>query len=197
MSSRPRTEAEAVDPSNLLLHRANLRRLEAEPIRDAMLSLSGRLDSSLFGPSIAPHLTSFMEGRGRPRESGPLDGNGRRSLYLNVRRNFLPPFLLAFDFPTPATTRGSRDVSNVPSQSLALMNDPFVHQQARLWADRMTVGTEPDPDRIIDSLVLAAFSRSPTASERKLLREFLDSSPDPWPDLCLALLNSKAFLYID
>lgn len=197
MSSRLRSEVEAIDPSNLLLHRANRRRLEAEPIRDAMLSIAGNLDPTLFGPSVAPHLTPFMEGRGRPQESGPLDGNGRRSLYLNVRRNFLPPFLLAFDFPTPATTRGSRDVSNVPSQSLALMNDPFVHQQARLWADRLSCLAESDPDGAIDSLVLAAYSRPPTPVERSLLLDFLDASPDPWPDLCLALFNSKAFLYLD
>ncbi len=92
----------------------NVRRLEAEAIRDAMLAVSGRLDPRMGGPSVPPHLTPFMEGRGRPARSGPLDGDGRRSLYINVRRNFLSPMLLAFDFPTPSTTMGRRNVSNVP-----------------------------------------------------------------------------------
>ena len=86
------------------------------------------------GPSVAPHLTPFMEGRGRPGQSGPLDGDGRRSLYINVRRNFLTPMFLAFDFPTPFTTMGKRSSSNVPAQALTMMNNPFVVQQTAAWA---------------------------------------------------------------
>ena len=77
-----------------------MRRLEGEAIRDAMLTVSGRLDPRMYGPSVPVHLTAFQDGRGRPA-SGPLDGDGRRSLYLSVRRNFLSPFLLAFDTPIP------------------------------------------------------------------------------------------------
>ena len=80
----------------------------------------------MYGPSVPVHLTSFMEGRGRPGQSGPLDGDGRRSLYLNVRRNFLNPMFLAFDAPVPFSTMGRRNVSNVPAQALTLMNDPLV-----------------------------------------------------------------------
>ena len=69
------------DPANVLLHRFRVRRLAAESVRDAILAVSGRLDRKLCGPGVPVHLTSFMEGRGRP-ESGPLDGNGRRSMYL-------------------------------------------------------------------------------------------------------------------
>ena len=66
MASAGESEAERADPSNRLLHRANVRRLDAESIRDAMLAVSGRLDGRLGGPSVPPHLTAFMEGRGRP-----------------------------------------------------------------------------------------------------------------------------------
>ena len=76
-----------------------LRRLEGEAIRDAMLAVSGRLDRKLYGPSVPIHLTPFLDGRGRPA-SGPLDGDGRRSIYIAVRRNFLSPLLLAFDTPS-------------------------------------------------------------------------------------------------
>ncbi|WP_169980582.1 DUF1553 domain-containing protein [Tautonia rosea] len=195
MSSRPRSEADVIDPDNRLLHRANLRRLDAESLRDTMLALSGRLDPTLYGPSVPTHLTPFMDGRGRPRESGPLDGNGRRSLYLNIRRNFLSPFLLAFDFPNPATTRGRRDSSNVPAQALALMNDPFVLDQAHHWADHATADPTIAPEAVVDRLYLAAFSRTPTDTERSRALAFQRSSS--WDDLCHALFNVKEFLYLD
>ena len=99
----------------------------------------------MFGPGVMPHLTPYMQGRGRPGESGPLDGDGRRSLYLNVRRNFLTPVFLAFDYPIPFTTMGRRSVSNVPAQALALMNNPFVRQQAELWARRTLEASKLSP----------------------------------------------------
>ena len=136
MSSRPADDdAEKADPDNHLLHRANLRRLEGEAIRDAMLAVSGRLNPKLGGPSVPVHLNEFMEGRGRPA-SGPLDGDGRRSIYIGVRRNFLQPMMLAFDTPIPFNCMGRRNVSNVPAQALILMNDPFVVEQAKVWAQR-------------------------------------------------------------
>ena len=117
MSSRPIAESERRDPDNRLLHRMPVRRLEAEAVRDAILALSGRLDERMYGPGVLPYLTLHMEGRGKPK-SGPLDGAGRRSIYLNVRRNFLNPLLLAFDYPVPFSTVGRRSVSSVPAQAL-------------------------------------------------------------------------------
>ena len=89
------------DPTNKYLARFPVRRLEAEAIRDGLLAVSGRLDTSMYGRSIPVHLTSFMTGRGRPRKSGPLDGDGRRSIYTAIRRNFLSPMMLVFDMPYP------------------------------------------------------------------------------------------------
>ncbi len=116
MSSAPRDRGERLDPSDVYLHRMNVRRLEAETIRDAILSASGSLADAMYGPGVPLHLTSFMDGRGRPARSGPLDGDGRRSIYLNVRHNFLDPVLLAFDAPVPFSTMGRRNVSNVPAR---------------------------------------------------------------------------------
>src|SRR5262249_30302691 len=140
-------EAQALDPKNELLHRMRARRLEGEAIRDAMLSISGRLDDRMFGPSVPVYLTDFQQGRGRPA-SGPMDGAGRRSIYLAVRRNFLSSMLLAFDMPIPFSTVGRRTVSNVPAQALILMNDPFAHQQAELWAKRTLAQAGSAKDRI-------------------------------------------------
>ncbi len=70
--------SEEAEPENVLLHRMNVRRLEAEAIRDAILAVSGRLDPQLGGPSVPVHLTEFMEGRGKPKS----DGAGRRSIFF-------------------------------------------------------------------------------------------------------------------
>ncbi|WP_164103595.1 PSD1 and planctomycete cytochrome C domain-containing protein [Candidatus Laterigemmans baculatus] len=137
MRSEPRSEALAVDPTNRLLHTARVRRLEGEVIRDAALQLAGLLDRRLGGPSVPIHLSEEMTGRGRPAESGPLDGDGRRSLYIAVRRNFLSPTMLAFDTPMPATTAGRRNVSNVPAQALVMLNHPLFHEASAAWAERV------------------------------------------------------------
>ena len=129
MSSSISANGQALDPDNRLLHRMPVRRLEAEAIRDAMLAVSGRLVEQPFGPGVPTYLSPYMEGRGRPSTSGPLDGGGRRSVYQAVRRNFLSPMLQAFDLPTPASTMGRRHVTNVPAQALTLLNDPFVIEQ--------------------------------------------------------------------
>jgi len=209
MSSRPDEAADEVDPTNQLLHRMNVRRLEAESIRDTILSVSGRLDTKLSGPAIPPHLTPFMEGRGRPAQSGPLDGDNRRSLYLNVRRNFPNSMLLAFDAPTPFSTMGKRNVSNVPAQALALLNDPFVLQQAKAWASRLLRAEEAKPSRrtILERAYLLAFGRPPNAIEHARGLAFLDAlapegssvaaEQEAWEEFCHVLMNVKEFIYVN
>jgi hypothetical protein len=207
MASTLDSVSESADPNNRLLHRMNVRRLESEAIRDAMLAVSGRLDRTPFGRSVPPYLTPFMDGRGRPAATGPLDGAGRRTVYLNVRRNFLNPMLLAFDFPAPASTMGRRNVSNVPAQALTLLNDPFVLDQARLWADRLCSapgGPRSAEARLADAYV-SAFARPPTDSERSQALDFLSQEnqalrgaddPRSWASLCHVLFNTKEFLFI-
>src|SRR5204863_9490930 len=134
------------------------RRITAEALRDAMLSVSGRLDATLYGPPVPIHLDGFQDGRGRPA-NGPVDGEGRRSLYLAVRRNFLSSMLLAFDFPQPFTAIGRRSDSNVPAQALILRNNPFVHDQAAFWAKRLAAEGKPAAERI-DGMFRAAFGRA-------------------------------------
>jgi cytochrome c553 len=158
-------KSEGADPQNLLFHRQNLKRLEGEVLRDAILAVSGRLDRAMHGPSVPVYLTPFMQGRGRPRESGPLDGAGRRSIYVAVRRNFLSPMMLAYDTPIPFSTVGSRNVSNVPAQALILMNDPFVAEQSRNWARTLLTDVTASPADRIRRMYLAAMYREPTAVE--------------------------------
>lgn len=198
--------AEQRDPENLLLHRANVRRLEGEAIRDALLAVTGSLDRKQFGPSIPIHLSPFMEGRGRPKESGPLDGAGRRSIYVEVRRNFLSPFMLAFDTPQPASAVGRRNTSNVPAQALSMMNDPFVVEQCRLWATHILAAKGETPQQRATRLYWAAFSRPPSPQEVNESTSFLEEQARsygvgadderPWADLCHVLVNVKEFVFI-
>lgn len=197
-----------LDPDNRWWSHAMLRRLPAESIRDAVLAVSGQLKLDQFGPSVPVHLTAFMTGRGRP-ESGPLDGAGRRSIYLEVRRNFLHPLLQTFDMPIPFSTVGRRSSSNVPAQSLALLNDPFLHEQAAHWA-RAVLQQEPSgPDAAghrIRRMYRAAFGRAPTDGELSAVTKFIAQSAQErgldeqaeivWQDLAHVLLNSKEFIYL-
>jgi len=204
MSSQPNGQAEEIDPQNRLLHGMRVRRLEGEAIRDALLAISGRLDKTMAGPSVPIYLTPFLEGRGRPG-SGPLDGNGRRSIYLAVTRNFLSPLMLAFDTPIPFSTVGRRTVSNVPAQALILLNDPFVHQQTELWGRHMA-GEKTTLAQRIEAMYLAAFGRPATEAERKVCEAFLTqqgqlykagpNDPAPWIDLAHTLVNVKEFIYL-
>jgi hypothetical protein len=205
MSTQPTAEAEGIDPTNQLLHRMRLRRLEGEAIRDSMLQISGRLDRAMYGPSVPIYLTPFLDGRGRPG-SGPLDGDGRRSIYLAVKRNFLSPMLLAFDTPSPFSTVGRRTVSNVPAQGLILLNDPFVHQQAEAWAKR-TLTSDETPQQRIKYMYLSAFGRLPSEIELKACSAFLERQAElqklapsdlkVWTDLAHTLFNVKEFIFVN
>ena len=212
MSSRPAdATAEERDPDNRWLHRVPVRRLEGEVIRDAMLAVSGRLDLTMGGPSVPTHLTEFMDGRGRPAASGPLDGDGRRSVYLEVRNNFLAPMLRTFDAPVPFTTIGRRTESNVPAQSLILLNDPFVVEQARRWAERILSDGPATTAERVRRAYRRALSREPDPVETERARVFLaaqerayrEDQPEAaaqrlaWSDFCHVLFNAKEFIYLD
>jgi hypothetical protein len=157
-SSEPSADARATDPENLWLSHANVRRVEAEVVRDTMVSLSGNLDLRVGGPPV---------GTTSPR----------RSVYLAVRRNELDPLLRTFDFPEPFAAVGRRDVTNVPAQSLAMMNDPLVQQWAADWAKR--VMADPalvTPSDRIDHMFLSAFGRHPTEDQLRRATQFLSES---------------------
>jgi hypothetical protein len=210
-SNRADPLAAQVDPENKLLHHMPVRRLEAEAIRDSILATAGTLDPSLFGPSQKPHISPFQEGRGKP-ESGPLDGNRRRSIYIQVRRNFLTPMFLAYDYPLPISTMGSRSGSTVPSQALLMMNNDFVALEAGEWAQRVSA-TEKDPLQCIRQMYLMAFGRPAESWEIEECLRFLRAqsaqykNPDQtiqgdfpeekaWADLGHVLFNSAEFIYI-
>ncbi len=191
MSSKDDPAAAKADPRNDLLHHFPVRRLEAEQIRDSVLAVSGALDEKMYGPSVVPHISEYQNGRGKPK-SGPLDGAGRRSIYIEVRRNFLTPLFLAFDYPLPISTIGVRNRSTVPSQALMLMNNEFVLQQAARWADRLS-GT-PEPERV-SLMYQQAFGRLPEAGEQKEAAAFL-ADGGTLAGLAHVLMNAPEFIYV-
>lgn len=190
-----------LDPDNKFLSHQRIKRLEGEAIRDAMLTISGRLDRTLYGPPVNVHLTQFMSGRGRP-DGGPLDGAGRRSIYTAVRRNFIPPMMLAFDTPVPFSSMGRRTVSNVPAQALILLNDPFVLSQAELWAKKVLSDKNAQPAQRIAAMYRVAFAREPLEAETAAGLDFIaeqtkeSSEHAAWKDYAHVLMNAKEFVFV-
>jgi len=213
--------ARVKDPENRLLWRMNTRRLEIEPIRDAMLSASGELNTTMGGPGVAAT-------------------EPRRAIYTKVMRNSREPLFDAFDAPDGSNTTPTRNVTITPTQSLMLINGGWTLARARALAGRLERLAGSDAAGRISLAYRLVFGRPPTESERVDAQSFLmrrsptiagqsptaaddaDAAdegegagngsgcvkPDPpapsaaldaaaWTDFCHALLNSNEFLYVD
>ncbi len=158
LSSQPSDEALRTDPDNRWLSHARVRRIEAEAIRDKLLTVSGRLAQQLFGAPVA----------GR---------SDRRSVYVRVIRNSPDPFLRVFDFPEPFSTVGRRDVTNVPAQSLAMMNNPRIADDAESWAGRLLADEALSSDEArIGRMFWSAFGRPATEAELQRLKSYLQTT---------------------
>ncbi len=185
------------DPANRLLHHYPTRRLEAEAIRDSLLAVAGRLDPQLYGRPILPYRTA--EDDKKRLFTGPLDGHGRRSIYLQMSIMDPPKFLTGFNLPDLKLPTGKRDVTNVPSQALILLNDPFVNAMAKYWAGELTKQKATNSEERIRSMFVRAFARQPGEAELKrwlsALNEFGGCTPDAWEQLAHAFFNAKEFIY--
>ena len=209
-STIPSASNKSKDPLNIYLHHFPVRRLEAEAIRDGLLATTENLNDSVYGQPVPIHLNEFMTGRGRPSVSGPLDGNGRRSVYTSIRRNFLSPMMLVFDMPIPFSTFGKRNVTNVPAQSLTLLNDPLVHDQAAKWAKQIQSLTSIDFESKVKLIYRQAFTREPTETEITDAKQFFENlalaykvtgiesfeNIHIWTDYCHSIFNFKEFIYL-
>lgn len=210
MSSLTDPKAVQADPTNQLWHHCPPRRLQGEVIRDALLAVAGRLDRKPYGPPVPIHLTAFMDGRGRPGKSGPLDGAGRRSIYISVRRNFLSPFMLTFDTPVPFSAMGKRNVSNVPAQALILLNDPLVVELSRDWGHRAIaevpgVGRKAMSQRV-SWLYQTGVGRAATQQETETALRYLTAQAEAtgvstddrqlWARFAHILVNTKEFIFL-
>jgi mono/diheme cytochrome c family protein len=206
--------AAALDPENRLLWRMNPRRLEAEPLRDSVLAISGKLNPEMFGPGIYPRIDPDVVNTGsRPR--WPLDAKDdhstwRRSVYIFVKRSVLLPLIEVFDCPATVVSGPSRAVSTVSPQALALMNNEFVLQQAVFFAERVVKEAGPDKRAQVIRAFEIALDRRPNAGEIEWSLSFLksqangharrkDEEPETCAlrDFCHAIINLNEFVYID
>jgi Protein of unknown function (DUF1553)/Protein of unknown function (DUF1549) len=189
-ASRSDAHAEEVDPEDRLLWRVNRRRLDVEAWRDAMLTVAGRLDDTLGGPS----------------QDLAAPDNRRRTVYGAVSRHELNSLLRLFDFPDPNITSGGRTTTTVPLQQLFVLNSEFLVRNARALAARLASGPEKDDAGRVRRAFLLLYGRPVTEPELRLGLAYL-SAPDQqreqragltrWERYAQVLLGDNEFLYVD
>ena len=208
LSNQPSVASREVDPQNRLLQHYPARRLEAEAIRDSILFASGRLDRTLFGHSVQPFRDKDYADR--RLFAGPLDGHGRRSIYIKNNLMEGPKFLEAFNFPGGKVTQGRRDITNVPAQALALLNDPFVLQQADVWAKSLVARADESVAERLQAMFETACQRSLSTDEQARFERAVEqiaelrgvaaaeilTSQAVWKDVAHSVFNLKEFIYM-
>jgi hypothetical protein len=186
------------DSANVLLTRHNRRRLDAEAIRDAMLSASGQLDLQPGDGSLIRHRDILVNLAGNLHEP-----SNKRSIYLCYLRSSPPPELAAFDLPEFTSVTGQRDLSTIPAQALHLFNSRFVIVQAQRLSEELLAVTSDDSERARLAF-RSALGRDASAAEvaqaLELVREAtseLESADKAWASVAQALLATNEFRYVD
>ena len=188
-SSAPVPAAAAIDPQNQWLWRFAPRRLEAEVLRDAMLTVSGQLDPTPFGPGT---LNESMR---------------RRSIYFMIKRSKLVPMMQVFDQPEPLVSQGSRPSTTIAPQALHFMNNPQVVKWAQALASQLVSTGNPDAgDAAIQSAYQRVLSRSASEAEMQRAIRFLEAQMTAYSggraqqlalaDFCQVLFSLNEFVYL-
>ena len=202
------------DPTNIYLWRFPLRRLEAEAIRDVILSASGQINLQAGGQPFFPAIPksvreSYLQGKWVMTREEPA--TWRRSVYAYWKRGLKYPMFEVHDQPDPNVTCEMRNTTTVPTQALTLLNNEFVLLQARHFAERIARATGNDPVNQIRLLYRIALSREPERNEMDQSLAFLQKQRDyhtakaPGSDPALAaltdlahvMLNANEFVYIN
>jgi len=191
----------ASDPENRLFAHANRRRLDAEQIRDTLLTVSGQLKLDYLGPNIGgagdidANTTAAQN-----TEYNYVYADTRRSVYTPAFRNKRLELFDAFDFGDINATMGQRNVSTVAPQALFMLNHPFVVEQARKAAEHSLARAGTDDDRIVDAF-RETLGRAPSPAEMDKCRRFLASGPkatvETWTLLHQTLFACVDFRYLD
>ena len=214
--------AENLDPENRLHWRRSRRRLEAEPIRDAMLVANGKLDRFVGGlvlpdwwveAEIVVDADAGLTALAEPAAKLKAYESTRRSVYLPISRNQLYEMFRLFDYADASSVLASRDESTVAPQALFMLNNEFVIRQAAQFADLLlkSDGTLPD-EELLKLAHVRAFGRLPTTEELleavELLNDFAGQSPDTestesdirrvaWQEYCHILFCQNEFIYVE
>ncbi len=180
----------AIDANNRFLWRANRQRIDAETLRDSVLTAAGALNTKMGGRPVVPPLSkeeySVMWAREQWPEALDPAEHDRRSIYLYVKRTFPLPMLASFDTPDNSVSCARRDATTVAPQALTLMNSEFMLKQAHRLAARVEKDGDP-----IRALWRHTLQRDPSVAERDRARGF------PLHHLALVLFNLNEFLYTD
>ena len=199
-SSHPRVqELQRIDPTNRLLWRFGRRRLDAEALRDSLLAASGDLDRRVggesFKASVSPEALEGLSRKAGAWQASPPETQMRRSLYMYLKRGLLPPMMTTFDLCDPTLSCGQRNVTTVPTQSLALLNNRFVHQRSEQLAVRISSKTTDRKQqvRLAWSQVL---SREPTVAEEQAALLHLESQTQLFAEQ-LSLPESRETNFVD
>jgi hypothetical protein len=206
-ASNDNEENASIDVANEYLWRYSRRRLDAESIRDAMLRVSGKLDPTIGEGHPFPEQKAWDFTQHKPFKA--VYESNRRSVYLMTQRIQRHPFLALFDGPDTNASTASRITSTTPLQALYLMNDQFVHEQARGLAERLS--TEDSDAARIDRAYLLLYGRPSSREEQESATEFLGRvrdklaqmklSPDQcqrqtWESFARAMFMSSEFIYL-
>ncbi|WP_339908152.1 DUF1553 domain-containing protein [Symmachiella dynata] len=210
MSTRYDAAAVEQDPGNVYMWRMNRRRLTAEELRDAVLSIAGTMDSTMGGTLLPTknhaYVASTASVNATPYEST------RRSVYLPVIRSGLFEMFQAFDFPDPSTSNGDRATTTVAPQALFLLNSDFMAEQTEAMARDLLSRDGLDDAARLDWCYRRTLGRGPSSEETAQTLEFLtnyiaameqrvpdaqDRQRQAWQGLCRVLLSSSEFLYVD
>lgn len=203
-----------VDEGNVLLWRQNLRRVEAEVIRDSMLAVSGDLNLRMGGSSVFPTLSAEVHGTqdsaGKGWSDSPADEQWRRSIYLVVKRALKIPLLECLDAANSASATGTRSVTTTAPQALMLLNDSFVQVRVDRLADRVTREAGQGTGDAVDRLFQIVLQRDPAASEGTTVARLLsdqreravaEGKADPdraaLLSLCRVMLNLNELIHVD
>ena len=209
----------AKDPDNRLLWRRRPQRLEAEILRDAVLSVSGTLNPEPFGPAFKPPIPpEAMLARNTkdpyPKDARDTEATRRRTVYMFHKRVVQHPLMQAFDGPDAAVSCGRRNITTVAPQALALLNDTFLRDRAADLARRLLAEGDATPEGWVTRGFELALSRPPSDAERAASVQFLetqirrrsarDKSPAPdehrlraLTDFAQVLFSLNEFIYVD
>jgi len=208
MSSAPNPAALKKDPENELLWRVDMQRLEAESIRDSILSASGQLNLNLGGPSVLVRIPDeVLAGQSVPGAgwglSSPED-QARRSVYVKIKRSLMVPFFAAFDAADTDTACPVRNTTVVPTQALSLLNSQFIQEQAGIFA-KSVAEKHAEPVDQVTEVLWRVLQRKPTVAEVTRGTGFIAKSMasnnqnrlDALKQYCMVALNLNEFIYID
>lgn len=199
-SSDIRPSVLKADPQNRLYWRMPLRRLEAEAIRDSILSVAGTLNLKMGGSPVYPPIDPSLRA---DTFQGPnwFDGKDdtstwRRSVYVKVKRSLLLPQLEVFDCPEITYTVAQRNTTTTPLQALLLLNDPLILHQSQLFAERLKREHPNSLSAQVEWAYCLALGRPPTLRERAFIVSFLHRRGETGlTDFCQALFNLNEFVY--